>query len=108
MAAIDPLLRAAVAARAAATLPTLSDDPLRGLHLSEGDAAEILATPLAAPLLPDGTDRIDWTALAATDDRLAALVQIHGLDAPAIGALLLAMAPEIDQRYERVFAFLND
>jgi hypothetical protein len=53
-----------------------------------------------------GRDRLG--AVVGQVPRLESLARLEGLDPIEASGLLLAVAPELDLRYERLFAFLND
>jgi hypothetical protein len=94
---------------------TLASDPLRGLAIEEGEAEQLigeLAADLAQPPAPpkpaanhrsplDLTECLQETPLR----RAERLFQLHP---PEFNALLLALAVEIDIRFARLVAFLND
>jgi hypothetical protein len=103
--ALDAVLSAALA-HARNADPRAIADRWRGLYL-DPDAVEALARgggPLAgfrgtaAPL-----------AAACADDRAFTLLrELYSLDDFAVAAVALATAPELDARYGRIFAFLQD
>jgi len=105
-----------------------NDEELRGLYLSEPEVDALLARPLglprwaAAPLpappekLQAALDYLSETidqARAETRrqplplrlDRLAERFQLTAFD---VDALLICLAPEIDLRYEALYAYLHD
>jgi hypothetical protein len=86
-------LRSEVAARA--------EDPLRGLYVSDDDVDTLLDTDSDAEL--DGA-----APAAASFPRLARLANLFGLNPVEQEAVLLCLAPEIDLRYERLYAYLQD
>ncbi|MBB5068658.1 AAA+ superfamily predicted ATPase [Saccharopolyspora gloriosae] len=77
------------------------DDPYRGLYLTEELVRQALETPSAA-----------WSAepveVAEPESRLARLAADFGLDAWEVEFLLIALAPELDARFERLYGYLND
>jgi SpoVK/Ycf46/Vps4 family AAA+-type ATPase len=79
-------------------------DPFRGLYISEGDVDAILATGTAAAA------EQQYLAEPAADisPRLRRLAQLFRLDAFDQDALLVCLAPDIDLRYERLYAYLQD
>ena len=84
--------------------PEASADPFRGLHIRAADAERLLDRPPGEALLwPGGLD-CDVPAFAEVETRLG----IARLDSFDRDVLLLSLAPEIDQRYDRVYAFLQD
>lgn len=95
LARLDELLRDRVA-----TLP-FPPDPFHGLVLTPEDAVE-LADRRGVP--PDGR----LTGQPPPGDPLAQLRDTFGLDAVDLDVLLVALAPELDRRYERLFGYLQD
>jgi SpoVK/Ycf46/Vps4 family AAA+-type ATPase len=84
--------------------------PFRGLYVSGEDVARGLAqVPGSAPY---GADMAalgdDFHADPPPRSPLAGLLQRFALENFDADLLLLALAPEIDLRYERVFAYLQD
>jgi SpoVK/Ycf46/Vps4 family AAA+-type ATPase len=77
-------------------------DPFRGLYISEADVQwhgseceQFFPVPEVGATLAGGP-------------QFAALGQTFGLSSFALDALLIALAPELDLRYERIFAYLQD
>jgi len=85
-------------------------DLLQGLVLSEQDVVEILTSPIS--LSSNGSSRTDNLTQRAesypSDTTLAQLTSLFRLSRIEELCLLLCLAPEIDNRYARVFAFLQD
>jgi hypothetical protein len=92
------------------------DDPFRGLYLSDehvdrllaggGEAAAVEgagADDLA--VLEDAAARIE---AAGTPIRLRRLAERAGLDDLDVDLLLVALAPDLDSRFERLYGYLND
>jgi hypothetical protein len=91
-------------------------DPFRGLYLSEEHVRSLLGgspalpgngtpdggAPPLAPLLDESTDP------EAGRSRWAGLADAFGLEPVELGLLLVAVAPEVDVRFERLYGFLND
>ena len=78
------------------------NDPFRGLYLSEDDVRETLHVESFRRA------RVAWEPIAAGVPVLAHIGATFGLDAFELDALLVTLAPELDLRYERVYAFLQD
>ena len=79
-------------------------DPFRGLYLGDGDVERLLATE-------PGTSRFDGMALesgAGLSGRLDRLGRLFGLDGFDLDLLVLAAAPDLDLRYERLYGYLQD
>lgn len=83
---------------------------LRGLYVSPAEAAELLARPAGVPrFVPPAGAALEPFADAATGAHpLASLADEHGLDDFETDLLLIALAPDIDLRYERIYGFLQD
>src|SRR6476659_3382038 len=87
-------------------------DLLQGLVLTEHEIIEILTTPLGTePLVGDSEllEKLNSPNYAAP--KSAPLVQLSDLFQLSRAeqlCLLLCLAPEIDARYSRVYAFLQD
>jgi ATP-dependent 26S proteasome regulatory subunit len=85
--------------------------PFRGLYVSPEDVARGLAqTPGSSPFASDMGALGDEFHGATPPARspLAELLQRCGLENFDADLILLALAPEIDLRYERIFAYLQD
>jgi SpoVK/Ycf46/Vps4 family AAA+-type ATPase len=84
-----------------------ANDPYRGLHIRPEEIQRLLSQPPGKPLLwamPDD-------AVSATGDAngpLAELARAFRLDSFDLDVILIALAPEFDLRYERIYAFLQD
>jgi SpoVK/Ycf46/Vps4 family AAA+-type ATPase len=103
LARLDERLRAAVRAAQAVFGAAAATDPFRGLHISDDDAQALLARqPLSLELV------VAEPAEPSSDDPLAWLAQKFGLSALEADVVLIALAPEFDLRYERVYAYLQD
>lgn len=100
------------------------DDHLRGLYITEDEIDRILAQPTGSifwenedgPPAGDLPERIEKEIREKKEAglrqgielRLATLSRNFQLDALQTSALLVALAPELDLRYERLYAFLHD
>jgi AAA+ superfamily predicted ATPase len=113
LAALDRVLALALEKQAQALGPASLLDPWRGMHIDRSDVQRILATPpapfgLSAGVPPEAGVA---TLLAAvmrevpTVGRMAAALPLDDLD---LAGLLLALAPDLDLRYERVYGYLQD
>ena len=126
LAYVDLLVRFAVArARAYGLDP---DDEFRGLYISEEQIDSLLGYDLGA-LWPNSNgqlagmegwpavidqSRAQWQARCQAGTQagapllLGGLVRAFGLSPEEVDILLICLAPEIDRRYERLFAYLQD
>lgn len=105
---LDARLRAAVGAATAAYGSEAVDDPHRGLFIGDGEVARLLARVPGVPLLGPKPGE---PPLAAGEDDAAPLAQVaraFALEPLDLDIVLVALAPEIDLRYERLYAYLQD
>jgi hypothetical protein len=106
--------------RASVELRRASDpDPLdrfRGLHISAAQVETLLSTP-TAPLAPDPgaaaqLERLELEADATEQKgielRLRSLARTFRLDDLDLELLLIALAPDLDDRFERLYGYLHD
>ena len=85
-------------------------DPFRGLHVGRHDVDHLLGRAPGVPVYvyqPDA-EETQATEVAAISETLAWLVRTYGLTSFDVDVILLALAPELDQRYERLYAYLQD
>lgn len=92
---VELRVRHAVAARRASD--PAPDDPYRGLYLTP-DAVDRILDPEPLPTI--GGD--------LPDPVLGSLAETFGLTPLDVRFLLVALAPEVDPRFERLYAYLND
>ncbi|GAA3300110.1 hypothetical protein GCM10020295_40030 [Streptomyces cinereospinus] len=97
---VEERVRRAVAARRAADPDP--DDPYRGQYLTPEAAARLLDEPggLGVP----GHE----TAHPPDGSLLGALARRFGLTPLDLDLLLVAVAPDLDARFERLYGYLND
>ena len=113
---LDRMLRAAVERMLADLGPDVAADPFRGLYISQKDAARLLdAWPgyTASPVQPSPADDLTESGHGEAGPHdaapeLAWLADAYDLSDFDLHVVLLALAPEVDLRYERVYAFLQD
>jgi AAA+ superfamily predicted ATPase len=107
-AVLDRLLAIAVERQAQRLGPESLLDPWRGLHLGVEDVRAALggsahdalgAMPGVAALMAHA---------AAADGRIGRMRRWLDLDDNDVAIVLLALAPELDLRYERIYAYLQD
>jgi len=89
--------------------PESTRDMFRGLHIKPADVDRTLQRTPVAPLLGPlggGIPILSPEQLRGTRfDRLQALYDLSPFD---LDVLFVALAPEIDARYERIYAFIQD
>ena len=95
--------------------PREGPDPFRGLYLSDGEVDRLLALRPPARHNPEidavlarveaDADRAEATGAVL---RLRRLERSFALQPTDVDLLLLALAPEVDQRFERLYGYLHD
>ncbi len=92
------------------------DDPFRGLYVSDDHVDKLLGGP------PDGLVEVpgaqaerlrveaeaDEAEAAGHPLRLRQLARAFGLVPPDVDILLVALAPDLDSRFEKLYGYLND
>jgi AAA+ superfamily predicted ATPase len=99
---LDELLARAVERSRELTGTTPGGDPFRGLYLAQDDVARSLTREPGEPL------GIESQGKQGPGGVLAALAGQFGLSSFDVDLLMIALAPEVDLRYERVYAYLQD
>ena len=91
------------------------DDPFRGLYLSEEMVDRLLETPPGLTRWSDASGRLEASERAADEAadagaslRLRDLRDTFGLGEMDIDMLMIALAADLDPRFERFFGYLND
>ena len=117
LALVEARVRAAVDRRRADDADP--DDRFRGLYISDAQVDGLLAGPRRS-LVPEDVDAATTAALAAmerdadaaeragADLRLRRLARAFGLDPTDVELLLVALAPDLDPRFERLYGYLHD
>ena len=101
---LDDILKCAVGVMRETTPE--AGDPYRGLYLAPRDIDRLLARrPGASSLDADGPAA--WLA-SGSGPRVESLGRAFDLSPFEQAVILLALAPELDLRYERLYAFLQD
>ncbi|MGW1410656.1 ATP-binding protein [Streptomyces sp. NPDC002403] len=101
---VEQRVRTAVALRRAAD--PQPDDPYRGQYLTPEAAARIVESRDAfSPVPVYGSEP---SPQSPPGSRIRRLVENFGLVPLDIDLLLVAMAPDIDNRFERLYGYLND
>lgn len=99
---LDVRLDAMTSAARAETGRDPGADPFRGLYISDADVDRLLRSPDSEIRAAASREPL---ASGPRFDDLAARYKLSSVEADA---LLLAAAPELDLRYERIFAYLQD
>jgi hypothetical protein len=107
---LDKLLERAIAAAQIAYGSEAAADPYRGLHVTLEEMERLLDREPGVPTLPmeaeTGSDSL--SNLVSKNSPLFWLQQTYGLSAFDLEVVAIALAPEIDRRYERLYAYLQD
>ena len=82
-------------------------DMFRGLQIRDSDVMRILHSAPGMPLYVEACIG-SGEPLAAGVGRIESLCRIFGLEPFDLDVIVLALAPEIDLRYERLYAYLQD
>jgi hypothetical protein len=115
LAVIEARVRAAVERRR--SVDPDPNDRFRGLYISDTQVDDLLRGPARLGPGPDAelaaaTARIEADAEAAAaggaDLRLRRLAGAFGLDHADLEILLVTIAPDLDARFERLYAYLHD
>ena len=80
-------------------------DPHRGLYVSDEETARLFARSPGAPLFATGDEP---TAAAADAPLLVRLADTFELSPFDLDVVMIALAPELDLRYERLYGYLHD
>jgi AAA+ superfamily predicted ATPase len=107
---LDRLIEHAVTAAQAAYGPEATTDSYRGLYIGQKEVERLLARqPGASVLWSERTGAEELSPDQAGDgSRLTWLRQTFHLSPFDVDVLLVALAPELDLRYERLYAYLQD
>src|SRR5215831_16549044 len=103
---LDELLQRAIVAAEAAYGRTAAADLYRGLYISPDEAQRLLSREPCAPLFRSSGD----PAAAGTirDSKVEWLKHAFALSDFDLDLILIALAPELDLRYGRLYAYLQD
>ncbi|MFC5058254.1 ATP-binding protein [Saccharothrix xinjiangensis] len=106
--AVERRVRLAVEARSA---DTALDDPYRGLYLTAELVQQVLDAPRQPALFPPEEEPdpdVPAASAPGRGPRLVALARDFDLTPLDVELLLVAVAPDVDARFERLYAYLND
>ena len=105
---LDYLLQQAVA-KAEETYGSKPSENFRGLFLTHSDVKQLLTREPGAPTFRRrGDDAARLTGPADKNSQVERLKQSFGLSDFEIDLICIALAPELDLRYERLYAYLQD
>jgi hypothetical protein len=101
---LDILLGAAIRKAEQLYGQQASGDPYRGLYITEQEAQQLLGRDAGAPLFADPGRAVE-TSMGGRLDQLAKEFCLEPFD---LDLIVVALAPELDLRYERLYAYLQD
>ncbi|HET9851612.1 MAG TPA: ATP-binding protein [Candidatus Limnocylindrales bacterium] len=81
------------------------DDPFRGLYVTHDQAINLLDSRAGSGVSSQAAAE---AADAADAGRLGDLIAAFGLDDAEVALLVIAVAPDVDPRFERLYGYLND
>lgn len=104
---VDERIRAALAAGQAVHGTESGTDSFRGLYITPHDVEQLLTQIPGQPLFGHSGQESLPTHLALPPS-LSRLAKACGLSSFDVAVVFIAVAPEIDLRYERLYAYLQD
>jgi AAA+ superfamily predicted ATPase len=107
---LDKLLEKAVVAAQATYAKDPTTEAYQGLYLTQEDVEQLLVRQPGEPVLKLGGEAWEpsFSELADKASRLDWLRQTFDLSVFDLALLVIALAPELDLRYERLYAYLQD
>ncbi|MCA1634197.1 MAG: ATP-binding protein [Acidobacteria bacterium] len=108
---LDQRLARACAAVQDGPADSASAGPYRGLYISDEEVSRLLAaSPCEPPFAAAGHEGEEhfFDSVKKYPGRLSELAQAYGLSCFDLDVLVIALAPELDLRYERLYAFVQD
>ncbi|NEP00809.1 MAG: ATP-binding protein [Symploca sp. SIO2E9] len=107
---LDQLLERALAAAQVAYGPEAATNPYRGMQVDKEEVEQLLTRPPGTPVLQVETETSPELPSDAIleGSSLAWLRQTFALSAFDIDIIAIALAPELDRRYERIYTYLQD
>jgi len=103
---LDRLLEKAIATASTIYGEEAMSDADRGLYVDEDEVERLLARSPGIPLFQPQVDSLPGVSEASS--RLDWLKQAFGLSDFELDLVVIALAPEVDLRYERLYAYLQD
>ncbi len=107
---LDHRLEQAVSAAEKIFGAPAGSDPYRGLYITRDETTRLLRQEPGSLAFPIANEEDLGTEAARFDEgsRLSCLRRAFGLSPLEVDAIVIALAPEIDLRYERLYAYLQD
>ena len=105
---LDYLLQQAVSKAAETYGSKVASDNLRGLFITHNDVQQLLTLEPGAPALQTERDGARLYDSSSSCPQLEWLRQTFALSDFDLDLIQIALAPELDLRYERLYAYLQD
>ncbi len=107
---LDRRLEQAIAAAEKVFGAPPGSDSYRGLYITRAEANRLLSGEPGSMAWPSTSSLADDTASDQNvqNPRLSSLSRAFGLSPFEVDAIVIALAPEVDLRYERLYAYLQD
>lgn len=106
---LDLLLKQAVAAAQNAYGPGTASDVYRGIYINQDEAERLLARKPGVPVLYSAEEAEEPSSPPDLENsRLAWMKEAFNQSPFDLDVIIIALAPELDLRYERLYAFLQD
>jgi MoxR-like ATPase len=105
---LERLLAIAVDRQAQRLGPASLLDPWRGMHLGVDDIKTLLLEGSHSPLVEEAGAAELIATLARRIPKFARIAEWLGLTDVDLAVVVLALAPDMDLRYQRVYAYLQD
>ena len=105
---LDGLLEWAMAALSARPGAPAADAPFRGLYISPEEARGLLQREPGTPAFGTRDEGQTSAEVTAPASRIRWLKQTYGLTDFEVDTIVVALAPELDLRYARLYAYLQD
>jgi hypothetical protein len=105
---LDHMLERAATAADAASAGPAKVEPYRGLYITGDDVRRLVRRVPGEPWLAGIDPGVAKGGVMPEGSRFPWLQQAFELEAIDLDIVLIALAPEIDLRYERLFAYLHD
>jgi AAA+ superfamily predicted ATPase len=108
---LDVMLALGVEAARQRYGPEAASDIYRGLYVSEEHVRRALDASVAETLLvtpPETSHAPGWQEISADNPRWAWLRDRHDLTEAELDVVLIALGPDVDRRYEQLYAYLQD
>jgi AAA+ superfamily predicted ATPase len=104
---LDRMLEQAIAVAQSAYGAEAFTDYYRGLHISQSEVDRLLMREPGAPVLYAGLEPSAANAITSLS-RFGWLERVYRLSPFEMDVIVIALAPEFDLRYERLYAYLQD